>query len=320
MALVLLLAGTAFGQATRDAATVLRDVSKSAMEAVSLKIAGTIAYSEPNSTTTYASFVLLMKPPNETRFEEAGGPTDALIVCDGSNVWTYSPPLDLYRKAPASENAICSPIVADWKALATNLESPVLSGTCGTEPPAKSGPYELVRGSSKPERPSAGRIKRKLCIDPSRNTIVWERTDTSGSVRTYTYRTVDLNPLMPSDAFVFRPPRGSAPTNFNLPLPQRPGSPDMVREPDTVTPRLLKKKEPEYDEISRRAGIQGAVLLYAIVGIDGVPSAVRVFRPLTPELDAQAVRAVRQWRFAPGTVKGQPSPVAVTIQVRFRMR
>jgi TonB family protein len=125
---------------------------------------------------------------------------------------------------------------------------------------------------------------------------------------------------MPSDAFVFRPPTGSALTNFDLPVPQRPGSPDMVREPDTVTPRLLKKTEPEYDEISRRARIQGSVLLYAIVGIDGVPSAVRVFHPLTPELDAQAVRAVRQWRFAPGTVKGQPSPVAVTIQLRFRMR
>ena len=37
-------------------------------------------------------------------------------------------------------------------------------------------------------------------------------------------------------------------------------------------------------------------------------------------LDQEAIKAARQWRFAPGTKQGQPVPVLVTIAIAFTLR
>jgi outer membrane biosynthesis protein TonB len=41
------------------------------------------------------------------------------------------------------------------------------------------------------------------------------------------------------------------------------------------------------------------------IGIDGTPSEVFVYQDLSPDLDDEAVRTVRQWRFTPGKGNGQ---------------
>ena len=37
-------------------------------------------------------------------------------------------------------------------------------------------------------------------------------------------------------------------------------------------------------------------------------------------LDQEAIKAARQWRFAPGTRMGQPVPVQVIIELEFTLR
>jgi TonB family protein len=37
-------------------------------------------------------------------------------------------------------------------------------------------------------------------------------------------------------------------------------------------------------------------------------------------LDQEAIKAARQWRFAPGTRLGEPVPVLVTIELTFTLR
>jgi protein TonB len=37
-------------------------------------------------------------------------------------------------------------------------------------------------------------------------------------------------------------------------------------------------------------------------------------------LDQQAVDATRQWTFEPGTMKGQPVPVEITIEMTFTLK
>jgi TonB family protein len=37
-------------------------------------------------------------------------------------------------------------------------------------------------------------------------------------------------------------------------------------------------------------------------------------------LDQEAIKAARQWRFAPGTKQGEPVPVLVTIAIAFTLR
>jgi len=39
-----------------------------------------------------------------------------------------------------------------------------------------------------------------------------------------------------------------------------------------------------------------------------------------PLLDAAAIDAVRQWRFTPTLLNGQPVPVVMTVTVAFKLR
>ena len=88
------------------------------------------------------------------------------------------------------------------------------------------------------------------------------------------------------------------------------------------TPRLLKEVKPQYTAQAMRAKIQGEVLLECIVQPDGTVGNVRVVRSLDGAfgLDQEAIKAARQWRFAPGTRQGQPVPVLVTIAIAFTLR
>jgi TonB family protein len=88
---------------------------------------------------------------------------------------------------------------------------------------------------------------------------------------------------------------------------------------DVSQPQLLKKIEPEYGELARVAQFQGSVALSIVVGTDGVPTEIRVTKPLGFGLDEKAVEAVSKWQFKPGTKAGQPVPVFATIEVNFRL-
>jgi TonB family protein len=86
-----------------------------------------------------------------------------------------------------------------------------------------------------------------------------------------------------------------------------------------TAPQLVYRVEPEYPEEARKAGIEGTVVLYAVVNPDGMIRNVRVIRSLDPVLDENAMKAVRQWKFKPGMKDGKPVPVAASIEVTFRL-
>jgi TonB family protein len=68
------------------------------------------------------------------------------------------------------------------------------------------------------------------------------------------------------------------------------------------------------------ARIQGMVVLEAVVLLDGTIGDVRVTTPLDPELDAEAISALRQWVFKPGTRNGQPAPTIIAVEISFVLR
>ena len=88
------------------------------------------------------------------------------------------------------------------------------------------------------------------------------------------------------------------------------------------TPRLLREVKPQYTAQAMRAKIQGEVLLECVVLPDGTVGKVNVVRSLDSAfgLDQEAIKAARQWRFAPGTRFGEPVAVLVTIQIAFTLR
>ena len=60
----------------------------------------------------------------------------------------------------------------------------------------------------------------------------------------------------------------------------------------------------------------------AVVDVDGSVTQVRVTRSLdnTFGLDQAAIDAARQWKFEPGTLKGKPVPVLITLLLEFRLK
>jgi TonB family protein len=95
--------------------------------------------------------------------------------------------------------------------------------------------------------------------------------------------------------------------------PYRPGS-------GVTPPRLLREVKAEYTEEARRRAVSGDVLLEIVVLRDGSVGDVRVLRGLGAGLDQRAVSAVRQWRFAPSTLRGTPVDVIVEVAVEFTLR
>jgi TonB family protein len=95
-----------------------------------------------------------------------------------------------------------------------------------------------------------------------------------------------------------------------------------VGSPGVTIPRLLKDVKPQYTPNAMRAKIQGGVLLECVVQTDGTVGDVRVLRSLdtTYGLDQEAIKAAKQWKFAPGTRNGQPVPVMVSIELTFTLR
>jgi TonB family protein len=87
-------------------------------------------------------------------------------------------------------------------------------------------------------------------------------------------------------------------------------------------PRVLNEVKPSYTAEAMRAKIQGIVLVEAVVLPDGGVGQVQVVRSLdrTFGLDLEAIKAVKRWRFVPGTRFGQPVPVLVEIELTFTLR
>lgn len=87
-------------------------------------------------------------------------------------------------------------------------------------------------------------------------------------------------------------------------------------------PRILREVKPAYTSDAMRAKVQGTVLLQCVVRPDGSVTDIQILRSLDSVfgLDQEAMKAARQWRFAPGTRMGQPVPVQITIELTFTLR
>jgi TonB family protein len=82
---------------------------------------------------------------------------------------------------------------------------------------------------------------------------------------------------------------------------------------------LLHKIEPSYSIEARAAKVQGTVILSVVIGTDGAASDVQLRKGVGYGLDEQAVNAIAQWTFKPGTRDGMAVPVQASIEVNFRL-
>jgi len=106
------------------------------------------------------------------------------------------------------------------------------------------------------------------------------------------------------------------------PLPVPPTPPVAPRQPVRVSglqaPRKIRDMAPRYPTIAQASRVEGVVILEAVIAEDGSVQDVRVLRS-KPLLDDAAVEAVRQWRFTPTLLGGQPVPIVMTVTVSFTL-
>jgi len=89
-----------------------------------------------------------------------------------------------------------------------------------------------------------------------------------------------------------------------------------------TTPLLVKMVHPVYTNEAKEARIQGMVVLDAVVLKDGTVGDVTITKSLDQEfgLDEQAIKALKQWKFKPGTKDGEPVDVRVSIEISFTLK
>lgn len=88
---------------------------------------------------------------------------------------------------------------------------------------------------------------------------------------------------------------------------------------DVKAPKALERVEPEYTDIARQARITGVVVVEAIIDRNGNVDQVRILKGLPMGLGEAAERAVRKWKFRPGTLNGQPVDVIFNLTVTFKL-
>ena len=76
---------------------------------------------------------------------------------------------------------------------------------------------------------------------------------------------------------------------------------------------------PAYPAAARRAGIQGVVVLELVITEDGQVADLKELRGLPLGLTEAVLDAVRQWRFSPGTLDGQPVVTRYLLSMRFKL-
>ena len=117
---------------------------------------------------------------------------------------------------------------------------------------------------------------------------------------------------------------------FSAMLSSAPAVPVLAKSPEptpvkrirvasrVVEANLIHDVPPQYPPEAGRARLEGAVVLMAVIGQDGSVKDVRVESGL-PILAQAAIDAVKQWRYKPYLIDGEPVEVDSRITINFTL-
>jgi TonB family protein len=87
-----------------------------------------------------------------------------------------------------------------------------------------------------------------------------------------------------------------------------------------TVPTCVYCPAPRYTDEARKAKLEGAVVIRAVVTVEGRADNVSVVKGLGSGLDEKAVEVVRTWRFKPAhNSDGHPVAVSVPMEIIFRL-
>ena len=88
---------------------------------------------------------------------------------------------------------------------------------------------------------------------------------------------------------------------------------------EQTEPRFLNGDLPDYSLFARSHGVEGTVVIEALVDQSGRIFAAEVVKSVHRDLDTAALSAVKEWSFKPAETDGRPVMSVVRIPVRFQL-
>ncbi len=112
--------------------------------------------------------------------------------------------------------------------------------------------------------------------------------------------------------------------NFNqqiqeLPPPPEEEEPIVPFAALSEKPEVIKRVEPVYPELAKKAGIEGRVIVKVLINTKGDVEKVEVIKG-HPMLEEAAVAAAKQFKFKPGKQRDRYVKVWMTIPFNFRLK
>ena len=112
---------------------------------------------------------------------------------------------------------------------------------------------------------------------------------------------------------------GSAPVETNELGPVEPSEKVVRIGGQIAEANLVHKVQPTYPAAAKAAHLQGTVEMGATISKEGVPVEIRVVSSPGDDLTESALEAVRQWRYRPTLLNGQPVNVQTTVIVNYTL-
>ena len=113
---------------------------------------------------------------------------------------------------------------------------------------------------------------------------------------------------------------GSWVVNFAELDEMEPGAYSKRATSDLAWPVPLRKVDPKYPPELRKENVEGEVVLYAVIRKDGSVDSIQLVRSVDPNLDANAMDALAQWKFRPAQRRGEPVDLEAVVHIPFRSR
>jgi len=99
-----------------------------------------------------------------------------------------------------------------------------------------------------------------------------------------------------------------------------PLNPELLRVPGRFEQeKLITKVQPLYPASAKSVGLQGTVELETVISKEGVPEDIRVVSSPGDDLTESALEAVRQWRYSPTLLNGQPVEIITEVIVNYTL-
>lgn len=82
---------------------------------------------------------------------------------------------------------------------------------------------------------------------------------------------------------------------------------------------LITKVQPVYPAAAKSAHVQGTVELDVAISKDGVPEDIKVISSPSDDLTQSALESVRQWRYRPTLLNGQPVAIVTDVLIHYTL-